>query len=73
MQQGYTSLGVEINASTLNISLPCILTGTINIHSDAVPELPHGTVAGSALCAFRFLEFLSNNILDKTRTNMHKT
>ena len=25
-----------------------------NICSDAVPELPHGTVAGSALCAFRY-------------------
>ena len=26
----------------------------INTHSDAVPELPPGTVAGSALCAFRY-------------------
>ena len=26
----------------------------INTHSDAVPELPHGTVAGSALCAYRY-------------------
>ena len=55
MQQGYSSLAVEIAANTLNISLACIITGTINIHSDAVPELPHGTVAGSALCAFRYM------------------
>ena len=54
MQQGYSSLAVEIAANTLNISLACIITGTINIHSDAVLELPHGTVAGSALCAFRY-------------------
>ena len=27
----------------------------INTHSDAVPELPHGTVAGSALCAFIYI------------------
>ena len=26
----------------------------INKHLDAVPELPHGTVAGSALCAYRY-------------------
>ena len=56
MQQGYSSMAVEIPANTLNISLACIITGTINIHSDAVPELPHGTVAGSAVCAFRYIE-----------------
>ena len=27
----------------------------INTHSDAVPELHPGTVAGSALCAFRYI------------------
>ena len=27
----------------------------INTHSDAVQELPPGTVAGSALCAFRYM------------------
>ena len=54
VQQGYTPQGVEVNASILNIHLSCIVTGTINIHSDAVPELPHGTAVGSALRAFRY-------------------
>ena len=55
VQQGYTPQGVEVNASILNIHLSCIVTGTINIHSDAVPELPHGTAVGSALRAFRYI------------------
>ena len=53
MQPGYTPQGVEISASTLNIHLSIRITGSIDIHSNAVPEWHHGTVAGSALCAFR--------------------
>ena len=30
----------------------------VNIHSDAVPELTHGTVVGSGLCAFRYIYLL---------------
>ena len=29
---------------------------TMSIHSYAVPELPHGTVAGPALCAYRYIQ-----------------
>ena len=55
MQPGYTPQGVEISASTLNIHLSISITGSINIHSNAEPEWHHGTVAGSALCAFRYI------------------
>ena len=55
MQQGYTPQGIEISASTLNMNLSASFTGSIDIHSNAEPEWPHGTVAGSALCAYRYI------------------
>ena len=54
MQPGYTPQGAEISVSTLNIDLSASFTGSIDIHSNAEPEWPHGTVAGSALCAYRY-------------------
>ena len=68
VQQGYTPQGVEVNASILNIHLSCIVTGTINIHSDAVPELPHGTAVGSALCAYRYDDGWGKNMTIQNMT-----
>ena len=51
---GLHSTGNWISASTLNINLSASFTGSIDIHSNAEPEWPHGTVAGSALCAYRY-------------------
>ena len=52
---GLHSTGNWISASTLNINLSASFTGSIDIHSNAEPEWPHGTVAGSALCAYRYI------------------
>ena len=55
MQPGYTPQGVEISASTLNIHLSISITGSIDIHSNAEPEWPHGTAVGSALAPIDIL------------------
>ena len=55
---GLHSTGNWISASTLNINLSASFTGSIDIHSNAEPEWPHGTVAGSALCAYRYIIYI---------------
>ena len=58
MQQGYTPQGVAISASTLNIHLSISITGSIDIHSNAEPEWPHGTAVGSALAPIDIYMYL---------------
>ena len=70
MQPGYTPQGVAISASTLNIHLSISITGSIDIHSKAEPEWPHGTVAGSALCAYIYVHV--NNVI-LIYTHLQKT
>ena len=49
------TLNIKLCTIGLNLNCSKIITGTINIFSDAVPEWPHGTVAGSALCAYIYI------------------